>query len=131
MWTSATHHHFVFSHPADKPRFNGIIRERDALFAALPHRHANAQVALRLNQLSRWFPRPLLWIALGVVTIAFRRPRGLSTLVALSLAAFLVVLLNALGLFTDLHFVLPVAPAFILLGLGGLLGSRGDARLGA
>jgi hypothetical protein len=30
-------------------------------------------------------------------------------LVALSLAAFAVVLLNALGLFADLHFVLPVA----------------------
>jgi hypothetical protein len=36
----------------------------------------------------------------------------------------LVVFLNALGLFADLHFVLPVAPAFVLLGLGGLLGTR-------
>ena len=32
---------------------------------------------------------------------------------------------NALGLFADLHFVLPVAPAFVLLGLAGLLGPRG------
>ena len=38
------------------------------------------------------------------------------SLVALSLAALAVVLLNALGLFADLHFVLPVAPAFVLLG---------------
>ena len=30
-----------------------------------------------------------------------------------------VVVLNALGLFADLHFVLPVAPAFVLLGAGG------------
>ena len=45
-------------------------------------------------------------------------------LVALALAAFAVVLLNALGLFADLHFVLPVAPAFLLLGLAGLLGER-------
>jgi hypothetical protein len=44
--------------------------------------------------------------------------------VGLALAAFAVVLLNALGLFADLHFLLPVAPAFVLLGLAGLLGTR-------
>jgi CHASE2 domain-containing sensor protein len=65
-----------------------------------------------------------MWILLGLVAIAVRRPRGWSLLVALSLAAFAVVLLNALGLFADLHFVLPVAPAFLLLGLAGLLGER-------
>ena len=84
----------------------------------------NAQLALRLNQLSRWFPRPWMWILLGLVAVAVRRPRGWPLLVALSLAAFAVVLLNALGLFADLHFVLPVAPAFLLLGLAGLLGER-------
>ena len=40
----------------------------------------------------------------------------------------LVVSLNALGLFADLHFVLPVAPAFVLLGLGGVLGARARDR---
>jgi Dolichyl-phosphate-mannose-protein mannosyltransferase len=124
VWTSATHHHFVFSHPADKPRFNGIIRERDALFAALPHRHANAQVALRLNQLSRWYPRLVIWIVVGILALAIRRPRDWSTLVALSLAGLLVIVFNALGLFADPHFALPVAPAFILLCAGGLLGRR-------
>jgi hypothetical protein len=34
------------------------------------------------------------------------------------------VVLNVLGLFADLHFVLPVAPAFVLLGAGGLAGDR-------
>src|SRR5207244_10148821 len=57
VWTSATRHHFVFSHPQDKPRFDEIVRERDRLAGNLPDRTGNTQLALRLNQLSRWFPR--------------------------------------------------------------------------
>jgi hypothetical protein len=124
VWTSATHHHFVFLHPDQKPHFNRIIRERDALFAALPHRKANSQVALRLNQLSRWYPRLIIWLAVGLLALAIRRPREASTLVALGLAALLVIVFNALGLFADPHFALPVAPAFVLLAAGALLGPR-------
>jgi hypothetical protein len=65
----------------------------------------------------------------GLIGIAFRRPHGWRALIALALAAVLVVIVNALGLFTDLHFILPVAPAFVLLGVGGLLGSRDPARV--
>jgi hypothetical protein len=122
VWTSATKHHFVFSKPQQRPRFEDIVRERDALFAALPDRKGNREVALRLNQLSRWFPRPILWIALGLIAMVLRRPRGSKTLLALSLCAFLVIAFNALGLFADPHFALPVAPAFVLLGAGALLG---------
>jgi len=128
VWTSPTRWHFEFAHPQDRTRFREITRERDDLFAALPDRDGNARLALRLNQLSRWYPRPWMWILLGLVAIAVRRPRGWPTLVALALAAFAVVLLNALGLFADLHFLLPVAPAFLLLGLAGLLGARGPER---
>ncbi len=124
VWTSPTEWHFEFEDPRDRPRFQRIERETDALFEALPDRNGNAQLGLRLNQLSRWFPRPWLWMLLGLVAIALRRPRGSMTLIALALAALAVVVLNALGLFADLHFLLPVAPAFVLLGLGGLLGSR-------
>jgi hypothetical protein len=123
VWTSATKWHLEFEHPADRTRFDDIRREVNVLFASLPDRNGNAQLALRLNQLSRWFPRPWMWIVLGLIAILVRRPRGWPILVALALAAFAVVLLNALGLFADLHFVLPVSPAFVLLGLGGLLGA--------
>jgi hypothetical protein len=127
VWTSPTKWHLEFRDPSDRPRFEQIRSETRELFEALPDRDGNAQLGLRLNQLSRWFPRPILWIVLGLIAIAFRRPRGSSTLIALGLAALLVVVLNALGLFTDLHFVLPVAPAFVLLALGGWLGQRGSA----
>jgi hypothetical protein len=124
VWTSPTRYHFAFRDPSQRRPFQEIRTDTKDLFGGLPDRTGNAQLGLRLNQLSRWFPRPIMWIVLGLVAIVVRRPRGWTTLLALGLAAFLVVLLNALGLFADLHFVLPVAPAFVLLGLGGLLGTR-------
>ena len=131
VWTSATEWHFEFDDPSDRRRFQQIERETAALFDGLPDRTGNAELGLRLNQLSRWFPRPWMWIVVGLVGIALRRPRGWGTLVALSLAALGVVFLNALGLFADLHFLLPVAPAFVLLGVGGLLGARRGASSAA
>src|SRR4029077_6211395 len=124
VWTSATAHHFVFTKTRQRLRFNAIARELNRLFAALPDRHGNAQLSLRMNQLSRWFPRPIVWIALGLIGLAWRRPRALGTLIALGLAAMLVIVFNALGLFADPHFALPVAPAFVLLAAGALLGPR-------
>jgi hypothetical protein len=124
VWTSAAEHHFVFHKPSQRPRFEQIVRERDALFAALPDRRGNAALSHRLDQLSRWFPRPIIWIALGVLALLWRRPRESATLVALALAALLVIVFNALGLFADPHFALPVAPAFVLLGACALLGPQ-------
>jgi len=123
-WTSGTQHHFTFCRPGERQEFDRILRRQASLFAGLPHRTGNAELSLRLNQLSRWFPRPIVWIVLGLLGLAFRRPRGTKTLLALTLAALFVITFNALGLFADPHFALPVAPAFVLLAAGGLLGTR-------
>jgi hypothetical protein len=61
---------------------------------------------------------------LGVIALIWRRTRGALALTALAVAALLVIVLNALGLFADPHFALPVAPAFVLFGAGALLGHR-------
>jgi hypothetical protein len=124
VWASATEHHFTYCRPRVKRQFDEVDEELDSLFAALPDRAGNAELALRLNQASRWYPRSILWIALGLIALWIRRPRGAQTLVALALAAFVVVALNALGLFADPRFALPVAPAFVFLGSCALLGRR-------
>ena len=124
VWTSGTQHHFTFCTIRVHRQFDDVVRERDELFAAVPDRAGNATVRLWLNRLSRWFPRAILWIALGVAALVWRRPRGAATLVALALAALFVIGFNALGLFADPHFALPVAPAFVLLGAGALLAPR-------
>jgi Dolichyl-phosphate-mannose-protein mannosyltransferase len=124
VWTSPTEHHFTFCKRGMKERFEQITTRLNGLFGALPSRTGNQQLALRLNQASRWYPRLILWIALGLIALAVRRPRGSSVLVAISLAALLVIVLNALGLFADPRFVLPVAPAFVLFGSCALLARR-------
>jgi hypothetical protein len=124
VWTSATQHHFAFCKSRYKRRFDAIARDLDRLFGRLPDRTGNASLALRMNQTSRWYPRLILWIALGLIALALRRPRGTRTLVAIALTAFAVIGLNALGLFADPRFALPVAPAFILFGSCALLGRR-------
>ena len=124
VWTSATEHHFTFCKPKVKRRFDEINAELGRLFGNLPSRSGNAELALRLNQASRWYPRLLIWIVVGLVALAWRRPRGSHTLVALGLAALFVIVLNALGLFADPRFALPVAPAFVLFGSCALLGRR-------
>jgi hypothetical protein len=45
-------------------------------------------------------------------------------LIALALAALFVIVFNALGLFADPRFALPVAPAFVLFGACAALGPR-------
>jgi hypothetical protein len=126
VWTSPTRHHFVFRNPRDRTRFAAILHERDQLFANLPDRQPNGELLLRFNQLSRWFPRSIIWIVVGLIGLVLRRTRGGLTLVALAAAAMLVIVFNALGLFADPHFALPVAPAFVLFAAGAVLGPAGN-----
>jgi hypothetical protein len=124
VWRSPTEQTFVFADPSQKPRFDEILAETGALFAALPDREGSPQLARRMSQASRWYPRPWVWIALGIVALGVRRPRRTWLLVAVAAAALASMGLNALGLPADLHFVVPVAPAFVLFGLGALFGRR-------
>ncbi len=127
VWTSPTQHHFVFCSATIKRRFDHVVNDVNGLFRDLPTRAGNAQLALRMNQASRWYPRLIIWIAVGLVALIVRRPRGTRTLVALGLAALFVIVFNALGLFADPRFALPVAPAFVLFGAAALLGPRAEA----
>jgi hypothetical protein len=124
VWTSAVANHFTFCRAGYRRRFEAINNRLDTLFAALPDRRPRAWLALKLNQASRWYPRLIIWIVVGLGALLWRRPHGSGILVALALAAFGVVVLNALGLFADPRFALPVAPAFVLFGSCALLGRR-------
>jgi hypothetical protein len=124
VWTSPTQHHFVFLKPGERVRFDRIMRELDSLFANLPTRRGNATLSLRLDQLSRWYPRIFVWLAVGAIALVIRRPRRAALLVTLALSGLFVIVFNALGLFADPHFALPVAPAFVFFGACALLGDR-------
>jgi hypothetical protein len=128
VWTSPSEHHLVFVHPGAEARYRALHRRMGELGGALPHRDRNAMLARRLNQASRWYPPPALWLVLGVVLLAVRRPRGALALATPAVAALVVVVLSALGLPAEAHYAVPVAPAFVLLLGGALLGRRQSPR---
>ena len=56
-----------FDDPEDRARLENLERQVTGLIRELPDRDGNGQLGLRLNQLSRWYPRPVLWLLLGVI----------------------------------------------------------------
>ena len=131
VWTSPTEHHLVFVHPGQKRRYVALHRRMDELASRLPDRSGNGTLALRLNQASRWYPPAVLWLVLGLAGLAVRRPAGARALSMPAVAAFVVILLSALGLPAEPHYSIPVAPAFLLLAAGALLGRRRDPWRGS
>ncbi|MGH3136162.1 MAG: hypothetical protein ACRDPV_06690 [Gaiellaceae bacterium] len=128
VWTSPTEHHLVFVHEGDAERHAALHRRISELSSNLPTREGNATLALRLNQSSRWFPPPVLWLALGVIGLAIRRPLNALAMSTPAIAACIVIVLSALAIAAIPHYSVPVTPAFLLLGSGGLLAPRRTKR---
>lgn len=124
VWTSPTEHHLVFRHPGDAARYRALHERMDGLAANLPDRSGSASLTHRFNQASRWFPPPVFWLVLGVVGLLYRRRRPELSLVVPVLSALIVIVLSALGLPAEPHYSLPLAPAFVLFGAGGLFAGR-------
>ena len=128
VWTSPTEHQVVFSRPADAARAAEIDRRVDGLLDGFPDRSARAEWVDRLNSASRWFPRPVLWLLVGLLAGLVRRPRGLAVPLTLAGGALLVLLSTSLAVYAVAEYSVPVTPAFILLAAVGLLGRRAGAN---
>lgn len=128
VWTSPTDHTVVFSDPGAQQRFNEIDAAVARLDARVPPYPGNVWLTLQFSRSSKLFPRPLLWFAVGLVGLLWRRPaeKGLAT--ALALAALLVVSFQALAVYSIIEFAVPVAPAFLVFGAAGLVGDRRALR---
>ncbi len=124
VWTGPTSHHFVFAVPSQRAEFDRIVARESRLENSFPTRVGNRALGIRLDQMSHRYPPVVFWLAIGAIAIAIRRPRGATALLTLAIAALVVVVFNGLGLLADRHFMLPVAPAFILFAVGALLGER-------
>jgi hypothetical protein len=131
VWTSPTEHHVVFSRPGDAARAARVDAEIGRLLGGLPDRNGNATLAHRLNQVAHRFPPPALWLAVGLITVAYRRPRNARIALALAGAGFVVILVSALGLPVAGEYAMPVVPAFALLAGTGLFGMRAGEPVSA
>jgi Dolichyl-phosphate-mannose-protein mannosyltransferase len=124
VWTSPTEHQVVFRDPDDAARAAEIDRDVDDLYEGFPDRAARPELVERLNSASRWYPRPVLWLLVGLVAAAIRRPRWLAVPLVLSGAALLILLGTSLAVYAVAEYSVPVVPAFVLLAAVAVLGRR-------
>ena len=124
VWTSPAEHSIVFRYPADAARSAALDREVNALLAGLPDRVGHPSLAARLNDFSRLYPRPFMWLLVGIVAALWRRPRGIAVPMALAAAALAVMVSTALAVYAVAEYSVPVVPAFVLLATAGLFGRR-------
>ncbi|MBA3380502.1 MAG: glycosyltransferase family 39 protein [Actinobacteria bacterium] len=127
VWTSPTEHQVVFSRPADAARAAEIDRRVADLNGSFPDRAARPGAIDRLNSASRWYPRPVLWLVVGLLAVLVRRPRRLAVALMLAGGALLILLSTSLAVYAVAEYSVPVTPAFILLAAVGLLGKNARA----
>jgi hypothetical protein len=104
----------------------GQIRRWDA---QLPEREGVDAVTEVLNRITPRFPRPPFWIAVGVIGLALRRPRGWPTILVLWGCAAAVLLVHASSQGVAPEFALPLYPLFVATGLAALAGARAGSDL--
>ena len=124
VWTSPTEHSFVFRDPADRVRADALDREVNDLLEGLPGRDPQATLVDVVNDLSRLYPRPFMWLLVGVAAALWRRPRGIAVPAALAASALLIMFTTSLAVYAVAEYSVPVVPAFVLLTTTGLFGRK-------
>ena len=119
LYSGATGHHFA--RPGN--RFWRVLHA-----AGFTDRVGRPGVADWLNRASRWYPRPFMWLIVGLLAVALRRPAGMLVPLALAGAALLVLLGTALSVYAVAEYSVPVTPAFVLLATVGALGRYRPVR---
>jgi hypothetical protein len=114
----------VWPDPERQRRYTEIVSQVRSWDAELPARDGVDVVTELLNRVTPRFPRPPFWIAMGLVGLAIRRPRGWRTIVVLWLCAGLVLLIHAASQGVAPEFALPLYPLFIVTGLSAVAGER-------
>ena len=124
VWRSATDHPLVFDDARDARRYARFERDTNRLASRLPTREGNDGLIHRLNQASRAFPPPVVWLVVGLIALAIRRPARAFIAVVPAVAAVVVIGVTSLVALAVPEYAAPVSPAFILLAAVGLAGAH-------
>ena len=114
----------VWDDPATQQRYREVVAQVREWDAELPSRTGVDFITEVLNRITPRFPRPPLWLAVGLVALLVRRPAEWRTIVVLWAGAFLVLLVHAASQGVAPEFALPLYPVFIVAALGALAGER-------
>jgi hypothetical protein len=109
-------------------RYREVVAQVREWDAELPSRDGGSFVPEILNRITPRFPRPPLWLAVGLLGLVLRRPRGWATIVTLWACAALVLLIHAASQGVAPEFALPLYPIFIVTALGAIAGERTGKR---
>jgi hypothetical protein len=118
----------VWADRGRQDRYREIVGRLRKWDAELPSRTGVTLVPEILNRITPRFPRPPLWLAVGLVALLVRRPVAWRTIVVLWVGAFLVLLVHAASQGVAPEFALPLYPVFIVTALGALAGERTPPR---
>jgi hypothetical protein len=109
-------------------RYREIVSQVREWDAELPSRDGGSFVPEILNRITPRFPRPPLWLAVGLLALVLRRPRGWRTIATLWACAALVLLIHAASQGVAPEFALPLYPVFIVTALAAIAGDREPGR---
>jgi hypothetical protein len=109
---------------AEGARYTELISTLRDWNGQLPVRESNTWLASKGGTASFRWPRSFLFIAVAILAIAIRRPRGSSAVVVLGSTGALVLAVHALSQAPQNEFALPVAPVWVVAALVGLVGRR-------
>jgi hypothetical protein len=129
VWFSPTQHGLVFDDPRDERRYQRFEDDTNRLIDRIPTRDARPGLVHRLNQASYRFPPPFVFLAVGLVALAVRRPRRALAALAPSLAGLVVIGVTGAVTIAVGEYAVPVTPAFLMLAAAGLVGSHPRGRL--
>jgi hypothetical protein len=122
VWRSPTEHHYVFSDRHNERRANKFGHAVDRLANRIPTRAGNRELVHRLNQASHAFPPIIVWLLIGLATLAVRRPRRALVALVPAIAGVVVIVATSLVAPSVSEYAAPVSPAFLLLAAVGLVG---------
>jgi hypothetical protein len=114
----------VWSDRETQERYREVIAQVRDWDADLPSRTGVSWVPEILNRITPRFPRPPLWIALGIVALILRRPAGTRAILVLWASAGAVLAIHAASQGVAPEFALPLYPLFVVTALGALAGER-------
>jgi hypothetical protein len=129
VWASPTDHHVVFGRPGDAARAAALDRRVNGLLAGFPDRGTRDGLVGLLDSASRWYPRPFMWLLVGLVALAWRRPVRSGLILVIAGAAVALLVVTSLAVYAVAQYAVPVVPAFVLLTTAGLLGRYRPVRV--